>query len=542
MKLSQLKISARLAIGFTLVCVLLIVVTLLGIIQMAQQKQRMDEITKINNVEASEASSMFLSITERALALRNMILLGDNPTEIDAEMKRVDTQAKKYAAAEKKLEAMLKSESTTSPEERQLFAAISETAKVANGYIKQVTELILAGKRDEAYAVLRNEFRPVQRKWWDQLNNFIVLENKQNEDASNNADVAYVNARFMMLLFGGLALVVSIMAAYLITRSVLSQLGGEPSYANKIATQIAHGDLTVNIETKPSDQDSLLFSIKSMRDALAQIVGQVRAGTDTIATASSQIAKGNLDLSSRTEQQASSLEETASSMEELASTVKQNSGSAIQAHELAVSASDVAAQAGEVVQQVINTMGLINNSSHKIVDIISVIDGIAFQTNILALNAAVEAARAGEQGRGFAVVASEVRNLAQRSATAAKEIKVLITDSVKQVDIGRSLVEQAGTTMGEVVGSVRKVNGMVAEISQSSRQQSEGIEQINDAVAQMDNVTQQNAALVEQAAAAAQSLQEQAAKLSALVGIFKLGTLPMLKGSIDITSGRLELT
>jgi len=541
MKLSQLKISTRLAIGFTLVCALLIIVTLLGIIQMAQQKQRMDEITKINNVEASEASSMYLSITERALALRNMILLGDNPQEIEVEMKRIDTQAQKYTAAEKKLGMMLKGESSASPEERQLFDAISQTAKVADGHITQVKKLILAGQRDEAYSVLRNEFRPIQRKWWEQLNNFIVLENKQNEEASNNADAAYANARFMMLLFGGLALVVSIMAAYLITRSVLSQLGGEPAYANQIATRIAQGDLTVSIETKPSDQDSLLFSMKSMRDALAQIVGQVRAGTDTIATASSQIAKGNLDLSSRTEQQASSLEETASSMEELASTVKQNSGSAMQAHELAVSASDVAAKAGEVVQQVIDTMGVINDSSHKIVEIISVIDGIAFQTNILALNAAVEAARAGEQGRGFAVVASEVRNLAQRSATAAREIKVLISDSVRQVDIGRSLVKQAGTTMDEVVGSVRKVNGMVAEISQSSRQQSDGIEQINDAVAQMDNVTQQNAALVEQAAAAAQSLQEQAAKLSALVGIFKLGTLPMLKNSIDITPSRLEL-
>ena len=541
MKVSQLKISTRLAIGFTLVCALLIIVTLLGMIQMAQQKQRMDEITKINNVEASEASSMYLSITERALALRNMILLGDNPQEIDVEMKRVDVQTQKYAAAEKKLGAMLSAESTASTQERKLFDSIGETSAAANGHIKRAMELILAGKRDEAYSLLRNEFRPIQKRWWEQLNNFIVLENKQNEEASNNADAAYANARFMMLLFGGLALVVSIMAAYLITRSVLRQLGGEPAYANRIATQIAHGDLTVNIETRPSDQDSLLFSMKSMRDALAQIVGQVRAGTDTIATASSQIAKGNLDLSSRTEQQASSLEETASSMEELASTVKQNSGSAMQAHELAVSASNVAAKAGEVVQQVIDTMGVINDSSHKIVEIISVIDGIAFQTNILALNAAVEAARAGEQGRGFAVVASEVRNLAQRSATAAREIKVLISDSVKQVDIGRSLVTQAGTTMEEVVGSVRKVNGMVAEISQSSRQQSDGIEQINDAVAQMDNVTQQNAALVEQAAAAAQSLQEQAAKLSDLVGIFKLGALPRLKNSIDITPSRLEL-
>ncbi|WP_051516986.1 methyl-accepting chemotaxis protein [Herbaspirillum sp. RV1423] len=520
---------------------LLIVVTLLGIVQMAQQKQRMDEITKVNNVQANAASAMYLTITERALALRNMILLENSVDEIQSEAKRIEVQAKKYAQSEQVLGKMLKEEGSTTAQERELFSAISASARASETYIRQATELILAGKKAEAYNLLRTQFRPVQRQWWDQLSQFILLENTQNEDASRTADIAYSNARTTMLAIGALALIVSILAAYLITLSVLRQLGGEPAYANQIATRIAHGDLTVAIETRPSDQGSLLFSMKSMRDALAQIVGQVRTGTDTIATASSQIAQGNMDLSSRTEQQASSLEETASSMEELASTVKQNAGSALQAHELAKSASDVASKAGEVVQKVVNSMSLINDSSHKIVEIISVIDGIAFQTNILALNAAVEAARAGEQGRGFAVVASEVRSLAHRSATAAKEIKELISDSVQQVKIGRSLVEQAGTTMEEVVGSVRQVNSVISEISLSSRQQSEGIEQINDAVLQMDNVTQQNAALVEQAAAAAQAMQEQAFNLSNLVGIFTLNTLPILKNSVDILPARLKL-
>lgn len=308
----------------------------------------------------------------------------------------------------------------------------------------------------------------------------------------------------------------------IISRGLVRQLGGEPGYAAAIAGDIANGDLTVDVKTWPGDSSSLLFAMKSMRDSLAKVVGEVRVGTDTIATASVQIAAGNLDLSSRTEQQASSLEETASSMEELTSTVKQNADNAQQANQLAAQASAVAIKGGEVVARVVDTMESITESSKKIVDIISVIDSIAFQTNILALNAAVEAARAGEQGRGFAVVATEVRNLAQRSAAAAKEIKGLIGDSVDKVDSGSHLVAEAGTTMNEIVSSVKRVTDIMAEITAASREQSAGIEQVNQAIAQMDQVTQQNAALVEEAAAAAEAMQDQARNLNDVVGVFKL--------------------
>jgi methyl-accepting chemotaxis protein len=276
------------------------------------------------------------------------------------------------------------------------------------------------------------------------------------------------------------------------------------------------------VQTRVGDNTSLLAAIKRMNDSLANVVGHVRGGTDTIATASGQIAAGNQDLSQRTEEQASSLQETAASMEELTGTVKQNADNARQANQLAQSASEVAVKGGAVVGQVVDTMAGINASSRKIVDIISVIDGIAFQTNILALNAAVEAARAGEQGRGFAVVASEVRSLAQRSAAAAKEIKGLIDDSVDKVDTGSKLVAQAGQTMQEIVGSIRRVTDIMGEISAASQEQTTGIEQVNKAITQMDQVTQQNAALVEQASSAAQAMQEQANHLVEAVSVFKL--------------------
>uniref|UniRef100_UPI00035E7BFB methyl-accepting chemotaxis protein n=1 Tax=Herbaspirillum lusitanum TaxID=213312 RepID=UPI00035E7BFB len=291
------------------------------------------------------------------------------------------------------------------------------------------------------------------------------------------------------------------------------------------ADMLASGDLTARVRVSDGQQDEigqLMRAVNGISEGLAHVVADVRQGTEQITTASSEIATGNLDLSSRTEQQAGSLEETASAMEELTSTVKQNADNAGQANQLALSASEVASQGGAVVGKVIDTMGSINESSRKIVDIISVIDGIAFQTNILALNAAVEAARAGEQGRGFAVVASEVRSLAQRSAAAAKEIKGLIDDSVEKVEAGSKLVEQAGATMGEVVASVKRVTDIVGEISSASQEQRAGIEQVNHAIVQMEQTTQQNAALVEQAAAAAQSLQDQAHKLTASVSTFKL--------------------
>ena len=367
------------------------------------------------------------------------------------------------------------------------------------------------------------------KDFFAQATSAINAQFKLNEIVVNELEVV-LNQRVSYLTtsqysLAALILLVSTLGAIFATvvvRGVLRQLGGEPGYAATIVEQIAAGDLSINVVTHDKDQASLLFAMKSMRDELATIISHVHSGSEMIATASGQIAAGNLDLSARTETQASSLEETASSMEELTSTVKQNADNARQANQLAVTASEVAARGGAVVEQVVGTMEAITASSRKIVDIISVIDGIAFQTNILALNAAVEAARAGEQGRGFAVVASEVRSLAQRSAAAAKEIKTLIDDSVSNVDSGSKLVDEAGKTMSEVVSSITSVTDIMGEIMHASREQSDCIEQVNQAIMQMDEVTQQNAALVEEAAAAAQSLQDQAEKLVSVVSVFKL--------------------
>ena len=341
-------------------------------------------------------------------------------------------------------------------------------------------------------------------------------------DYIDDIDTAFWRNAAILLAIGAALMLVVGLIAWRMARTLYGQLGGEPEYAADVVRQIGAGDLGVAVQVRRGDDSSLLHAMHQMQQSLANTVQEIRGSTSTIATATSEIASGNQDLSSRTEQQASSLEETAASMEELTSTVKQNADNARQANQLAESASEVAVRGGSVVGQVVDTMSAINTSSKKIVDIIAVIDGIAFQTNILALNAAVEAARAGEQGRGFAVVASEVRSLAQRSAAAAKEIKSLIDDSVGKVEAGSQQVAEAGKTMDEIVSSVRRVTDIMGEISAASHEQTQGIEQINQAITQMDQVTQQNAALVEEAAAAAASLQDQAGGLVRVVSVFRV--------------------
>jgi methyl-accepting chemotaxis protein len=360
----------------------------------------------------------------------------------------------------------------------------------------------------DAFRGLHAEFDKAER-------DLLVVRGIAAEDMRSTNRAAVIGGSLLAVLLGiGLGL--------WITRNITRQLGGEPEEAARVAQEIAKGNLGVDMHVRPGNDASLMASMKNMRDSLAAIVGQVRTGSDSITTGSTQIAAGNQDLSSRTEQQASSLQETASSMEQLTSTVKQSADNAQLANELARAASEAASRGGEVVGQVVGTMDEITASSRKIADIIGVIDGIAFQTNILALNAAVEAARAGEQGRGFAVVAAEVRNLAQRSAEAAKEIKTLIGNSVDSVEVGSRQAAEAGQAMSEIVSQVLKVTDLISEIASAAAEQSNGIGQVNQAVTQMDQVTQQNAALVEESAAAANSLSHQAQKLAEAVSVFKL--------------------
>ena len=405
------------------------------------------------------------------------------------------------------------------PEARALLA---EAEQARGRYVTsqaRFNALVDAGNKEEAYAELTARTLPELAIVQQRVDQLSAMEQRLVVESGARASAQAQSARWMLLLLGLAGLVSGVALAYWITRSITGPL----REAVQVAQAVAAGDLTSRVEVRSGDETGqLMQALKDMNQSLQEIVGRVRSGSDTIATATSQISAGNLDLSSRTEEQASALEQTAASMQELAGTVKQNFDSGKHANELAESASQVAIKGGSVVAQVVHTMEAINASSRKIADIIGVIDGIAFQTNILALNAAVEAARAGEQGRGFAVVASEVRSLAGRSAVAAKEIKELISASVDNVSAGCTLVEQAGSTMTDVVAAIQRVTHIVGEISAASAEQSQGVAQVAEAITHMDQTTQQNASLVEESAAAADSLKDQAQGLVRVVSVFKL--------------------
>jgi methyl-accepting chemotaxis protein len=513
MKISDLKIGTRLGLGFGIVLLLLAAITGLGLKNMAANSDTMDKIDD-NNVKLNTAWEMSYQQQRVSLAGTNVVLLTD-ATAMAEQERVVGLAREKYNEASALLHKMLKLE-----EGKAILARIDAAAAQTRPLTDKARKLGLENKNEEATAVLMQEVGPAAARWQGALHDMIDHQKENNKLSSDAATQSSASARVLMIGLGVLAMALGVGIAWLSTRSITVPL----LQALKVAQTVASGDLSAEIRVDRKDETGdLLAALKAMNASLHNIVGRVRSGTDLISAASTEIASGNLDLSARTEQQASSLEETAASMEELTSTVKQNAENARQANMLATSASDVAVRGGQVVSKVVDTMSSINDSSRKIVDIIGVIDSIAFQTNILALNAAVEAARAGEQGRGFAVVASEVRNLAQRSASAAKEIKSLIDDSVSKVALGSSLVNNAGSTMDEVVASVKRVTDIMAEISAAGREQELGIAQINQAVMEMDTVTQQNAALVEEAAAAAASMQEQASQLTGVVSVFQLG-------------------
>ncbi len=507
------SIKARLIFVVSFLSVLLALFGAVGLTSLQQTNTALKSLYEDRVVALGQLAQVTTAVESGRYAISTAIV-GDSG-EID---KNMDALEKTLQDGEKVWQKYLATYLT--PEEKQLAEQFSAQKKkfIADG-VKPAMEALhnrdFQGATDLYNGTLLEIFKQINVT----MSKLTRLQQDVSKQLYNESQARYDTFLTMTIA----AIVIGLSVALIMGIWLVRAISGPLNEAVRVARGVADGDLTQIIEVHSRDEaGQLMDALKTMNARLQQIVGEVRVSTDTISTASSEIASGNLDLSARTESQAGSLEETASAMEELTSTVKQNADNARQANQLAASASQIAQEGGSVVGQVVVTMNNINDSSKKIVDIISVIDGIAFQTNILALNAAVEAARAGEQGRGFAVVASEVRSLAQRSAAAAKEIKSLIDDSVQKVGEGSKLVEQAGVTMDEVVASVKRVTDVMGEITAASQEQSSGIEEVNRAITQMDETTQQNAALVEQAAAAAQSLQDQAQRLTQSVSVFKL--------------------
>ncbi|CAG4882629.1 methyl-accepting chemotaxis protein II [Georgfuchsia toluolica] len=515
----NMKVSVRLALAFGLGLLLLGAIPFLGLERMAKLNEMTVEIASDRIPMLKWSNAADLAISDIVNSSYGLLLTRDAAFAEKEKTKLADARTMLAENIEKL------GKTVSSEKDKEILQAMTAAESTFFTKIDEALKLQSDGKNEEALTHLLTDTRDARNALMKQADAMVELQNQSVADGMKNAAEAYQDGRILVLWISGFAILLAISLSWWIMRSVTQPLNGVMA----IMQRMANADMSDWIETTAKDEiGQMLEALKIISKSIKKIRRVVSEGTDAIGTASEQIASGNADLSQRTEQQASSLEETASSMEELTSTVRLNAENAKQANQLAAGASAVAVKGGQVVGQVVETMSSINESSKKIVDIISVIDGIAFQTNILALNAAVEAARAGEQGWGFAVVATEVRTLAQRSAAAAKEIKQLIGDSVHKVEAGTRLVDEAGKTMEQIVSSVKRVTDIMSEIAAASQEQGHGIEEVNQAIVQMDRVTQQNAALVEEAAAAAESMQEQVQKLAQAVAVFMSSERPVV--------------
>ncbi len=515
--LSKMKLGTMLGAGFAAVIIIGLMVAILGRVHLANLGKDIESLSEKNLANLLLIQDTKSGFEVVARVVRNIGLSQDS-ARIQEEKRLFDQQIIRNNEA---LATVYKQ--ISEPEARNLLEQLAQARPAYLSAVNKAIALSLSGVPEEkvqAALVMVNEMPPAQAAVFAALDGLTELQKKQTMETTTNAMHKARDDGNTLLLFAAFAVFIGIFISILITRTIKNLLGGEVAYAAHIAQEVAQGNLAVSVDLRPGDDHSVLAAMNGMRQSLSGIVEQVRESSESIATGASQIAAGSTDLSQRTEEQAANLQQTAASMEEMSQTVRQNTETVRNATQLAQAASDTAAKGGKAVGNIVITMKEITDSSHKIGDIISVIDGIAFQTNILALNAAVEAARAGEQGRGFAVVAGEVRSLAQRSATAAKEIKELIGHSVEKVEAGSVMVDSAGATIEELVRQAHNVAGLLNEIGVTTQEQESGVSQIHDAINQLDQVTQQNAALVEQSTSAADSLSDQAARLVELMKVF----------------------